>query len=463
MSKIFSFGETVPEYEMKVLNEREVRASAGILFFFAMIAFMNSWLIGDFTITKVFVVMFMVDFSIRILINPKYAPTLILGRFFVRHQEVEYVGAPQKRVAWLIGLVLSIVMFYLIVLNNLMGPGNLLVCVICLTLLFFEAAFGICLGCKLYNLFNKEKAKLCPGNVCEVRDRVEIQKFNIVQLLLVPLFIGLIVIVAQSSLAEPKKFGNKAAAVSSTETTEKECEAPDWAVAMGHREKWKLHNGCGGTATGKSETPVAKSAPVAVKKEVEATTAEKECEAPDWAVKMGHKEKWKLHNGCGSTDTEKSETPVAKPAPVAVKKEVEATTAEKDCEAPDWAVKMGHKEKWKLHNGCGGISTEKTEVLVAKPAPVVVKKEVEATTAEKECEAPDWAIKMGHEDKWKLHNGCGSTATEKSETVVAKPVPAPPVVKVEPEVKAVDKECEVPDWAIKMGHREKWKLHNGRK
>ena len=55
MNSIFSFGEKVPEYDMKVLNEREVRASAGILFLFAMIAFLNSWLIGDFTITKIFI------------------------------------------------------------------------------------------------------------------------------------------------------------------------------------------------------------------------------------------------------------------------------------------------------------------------------------------------------------------------------------------------------------------------
>ncbi len=23
-----------------------------------------------------------------------------------------------------------------------------------------------------------------------------------------------------------------------------------------------------------------------------------------------------------------------------------------------------------------------------------------------DCVVPDWAKKMGHEDKWKLHNGC---------------------------------------------------------
>lgn len=243
MNTVFTFGEKVPEYDMKVLNEREVRASAGILFLFAMISFLNSWLIGNFAITKAFVVIFLVDFSIRVLINPKYAPTLIIGRFFVRHQKVEYVGAKQKRFAWLIGLVLAVIMFYLIVLNNLIGPFNLLVCLICLTLLFFEAALGICLGCKIYNLFHKEKAQLCPGNICEINQREPIQRINIIQTLLVFLFFGLIYGVANSSIINTQQVNLQA----NSEAINKDCVAPDWAIKIGHEEKWILHNGCNNT------------------------------------------------------------------------------------------------------------------------------------------------------------------------------------------------------------------------
>ena len=46
MSRIFGFGEAVEGYAVPVLNEREVRASAGILFFFALVSFLNSWLMG---------------------------------------------------------------------------------------------------------------------------------------------------------------------------------------------------------------------------------------------------------------------------------------------------------------------------------------------------------------------------------------------------------------------------------
>ena len=38
MSKaLFQFGENIPGYSVAVLNERAVRAAAGILFFFAMV------------------------------------------------------------------------------------------------------------------------------------------------------------------------------------------------------------------------------------------------------------------------------------------------------------------------------------------------------------------------------------------------------------------------------------------
>jgi hypothetical protein len=34
---------------------------------------------------------------IRVYINPKYSPLLILGGFIVRNQKPEYVGAKQKK------------------------------------------------------------------------------------------------------------------------------------------------------------------------------------------------------------------------------------------------------------------------------------------------------------------------------------------------------------------------------
>ncbi|MEN9721911.1 MAG: hypothetical protein RIT13_2616, partial [Pseudomonadota bacterium] len=111
MSKtLFQFGERIPGYSVAVFNERAVRAAAGILFFFAMVTFMNAMLLGNFQPTRVFVVAFLIDFTLRIFVNPKFSPSLILGQWIVRKQEPEYVGAPQKRFAWAIGFILAMLM-----------------------------------------------------------------------------------------------------------------------------------------------------------------------------------------------------------------------------------------------------------------------------------------------------------------------------------------------------------------
>lgn len=209
---------------------------------------MNAFLLGNFQPTRVFVLVFLVDFSIRILINPLYAPSLIIGQWFVRKQLPEYVGAPQKRFAWAIGFVLALAMLYLMVLNNVIGPINMIVCSICLLLLFFETAFGICIGCKVYNRFNKEKAQLCPGGVCEVPSG-QGSRITLTQVVIVGLFAVMIGFVGQWVYATgPKKSVQIPLAVAPSAPIDpaeiERCKVPEFAKAMGHEEKWKLHNNC---------------------------------------------------------------------------------------------------------------------------------------------------------------------------------------------------------------------------
>jgi Domain of unknown function (DUF4395) len=104
----FEFGELKKGYSVRVLNERAVGAAAGIMFLFGFMAFMNAWLIRNFQPTRLFVVAFLIDFTIRIFINPRFAPGLIVGQWFVRKQQPEWSGAPQKRFAWAIGFVLAL-------------------------------------------------------------------------------------------------------------------------------------------------------------------------------------------------------------------------------------------------------------------------------------------------------------------------------------------------------------------
>jgi hypothetical protein len=192
MKNIIQFGEEVEGYNIPVLNEREIRAAAGILFLLVSISFMLILLKGNFLLVKYVLTLFFIDLSIRVFINPAFSPFLIIGRLIVRNQVPEYVGARQKKFAWIIGLVLSAVMFIFLVLINSFSPITGIVCLVCLIFLFFETAFGICLGCKVYSMVYKDKAQYCPGEVCDLQSKQAIQKTSGVQLLIIAGFIAFI-------------------------------------------------------------------------------------------------------------------------------------------------------------------------------------------------------------------------------------------------------------------------------
>jgi hypothetical protein len=196
MNKVIQFGENVEGYNIPVLNEREIRASAGILFLATFTSLMLILFKNNFLPIKYVLTIFLTDFIIRVFINPKFSPTLIISRLIVGNQVPEYVGAQQKKFAWIIGIILSATMFILMVVVNSYSPIAGIICLICLVFLFFESAFGICLGCKFYSLFYKEKAQHCPGEVCDRKSKHDIQKTSKVQLLIVAAFIAYIVLTA---------------------------------------------------------------------------------------------------------------------------------------------------------------------------------------------------------------------------------------------------------------------------
>ncbi|HEY0678117.1 MAG TPA: DUF4395 domain-containing protein [Chitinophagaceae bacterium] len=184
-NKIIKFGEDVDGYDVPVLNEREIRASAGIMFLALLVSLMFILFKQDFLMVKYVIVIFLTDFIIRVLINPKYSPVLIIGRLVVSRQVPEYVGAAQKKFAWKIGLVLAGLMFLLMVVLNSYSIFTGVTCLICLLFLFFESAFGICIGCWFYSLFYKSEASLCAGEICKKSEKQAIQKTSWIQVLIV--------------------------------------------------------------------------------------------------------------------------------------------------------------------------------------------------------------------------------------------------------------------------------------
>ncbi len=254
MYQPFQFGESVAGYPVRVVNERTVRAAAGLLFFPAVVSFMNALLTANYQPTRLFVIVFLIDMTLRML-NPRWAPSMIVGGWIVRQQTPDWVGAPQKRFAWGLGLLLGVAMLYLMVLNRYMGPVNMLVCASCLTLMFFETAFGICLGCKLYNLFHKEQAQLCPGGVCEM-PTPKGWGVSLPQAAVLVLFVGTLTLAKGwvdetgplggfDDMATLEEMGLKPTPGEASTADAERCQVPAFAKAIGHEATWKRHNGCG--------------------------------------------------------------------------------------------------------------------------------------------------------------------------------------------------------------------------
>jgi len=259
MAKIFEFGEEIERYDYKVINERDARASAGIMFLLGTITLGHFLMTRNLFWANLFTITFILEFIIRVFINPKYAPYMVLGSLIVSNQEPEWVEARPKKFAWALGLILGAIMSYFIIFN-IMTPARLLTCLLCLLLLFLESAFGICLGCILYKKLNVKLYK-CPGGVCEVSQ----EKKSLMPKLLTIVLYGIIfygifwglktykydgyttskLTQAQKDEMEFEQEDDEDTANTKEEAkTNKDCTPPQWAIEIGHRDMWLEHHGC---------------------------------------------------------------------------------------------------------------------------------------------------------------------------------------------------------------------------
>ena len=193
-NQLIQFGENVEGYNIPVLNEREIRASAGILFVLMLISLMLILFKGNFLMIKYVIIVFLADLVIRVFVNPRFAPALIIGRLIVSRQTPEYVGAAQKKFAWKIGIAFASLMFILLVIVNSYSILTGLTCLICLLFLFFESAFGICLGCLVYGWFYKDKSQYCAGEICDPAKKQDIQKTSWMQILILLGLTGFVIL-----------------------------------------------------------------------------------------------------------------------------------------------------------------------------------------------------------------------------------------------------------------------------
>lgn len=190
MIKFIQFGKIIPHLEIDgkpapypVLNERDARSTAGIMLILGIFAFIQAFIYRRFEWINIFVILFFVEFLIRILINPLFAPLYAVGSLLVSNQRPEWVGAAQKRFAWLLGAFMAFTMIILIFVFSIRGPINAIICLICLTLMWLESSLGLCVGCKIYAGLIKlgvikqpEIMPACPGGVCDISKKNKLTK-----------------------------------------------------------------------------------------------------------------------------------------------------------------------------------------------------------------------------------------------------------------------------------------------
>jgi hypothetical protein len=161
-------GMVVAGYDVPVIDERAVRAAAGILLLLGGIAFSAAVAEQSMRPLQPFGMFFMIDMLLRVVAGDRWSPTLALGRLVVHRQRPEWVGAAQKEFAWWLGFGLAAVSCATMGLFAAPLWLTLTLCGLCLSILFLETAFGICVGCALQSRFGRTPPRYCPGDSCAV-------------------------------------------------------------------------------------------------------------------------------------------------------------------------------------------------------------------------------------------------------------------------------------------------------
>jgi Domain of unknown function (DUF4395) len=157
-----------------VVNERAVRATAGLMLLVGTTTLFWTLLTGDRLAVQIIVPLFWLEFALKIA-SPSWSLFGVVGEWIVRHQRPEWAGAIQKRFAWSLGLGLASAMLIVTFGFNLRGPIPLGICLTCLSFMWLESACGICVGCKIYQtlvqhgiLRKPVVAPACPGGACAI-------------------------------------------------------------------------------------------------------------------------------------------------------------------------------------------------------------------------------------------------------------------------------------------------------
>jgi hypothetical protein len=176
------FGERAPgltvrgrELHAPVVDERVVRAAAGLTMVIGAVAFSYAYFTKQYIPLQAAASLFALEFAIRVTAGIRYSPIGIVARAMTRGQPPEWVSAKPKRFAWTLGLAMAFAMTA-ITNSGIRGYLPRTICLICLTLMWMESALGICLGCQIYGLLVRRgwvtrdpAVELCADGGCDLR------------------------------------------------------------------------------------------------------------------------------------------------------------------------------------------------------------------------------------------------------------------------------------------------------
>jgi hypothetical protein len=101
----FTYGKILPGLTIygkpapyPVLNERAVRAGAGIMFVMGFFSFMQALYSGVYEYLAFTVLFFFIDFVMKVIIGTRFSPISVVANWVVRKQTPEYIGAIQKTI-----------------------------------------------------------------------------------------------------------------------------------------------------------------------------------------------------------------------------------------------------------------------------------------------------------------------------------------------------------------------------
>jgi hypothetical protein len=126
-----------------VVNERVVRAAAGITLVIGAVAFSYAYFAKQYAPLQAAASLFCLEFLLRVTVGIRRSPVGILAHAMTLGQPPEWVSAKPKRFAWTLGLVMATAMT-IITNSGIRGYLPRTICLICLTLMWMESALGLC-------------------------------------------------------------------------------------------------------------------------------------------------------------------------------------------------------------------------------------------------------------------------------------------------------------------------------